>query len=279
MTQDATGAWGDAINLLVRTGQRVAPRGNPTIEMPHHTVVVDMRRPVLDLPERKLSYRFMAAEAYWILSGDNTVQGIAPWNKHIAAYSDDGETFAGAYGPQIVKQLPYVIRTLVTDQSTRQAGLTIWQPNPKPSKDIPCTVAIFFQLRDDKLNLHVYMRSSDVWLGLPYDIFNFSMLAHMVCGAMRHHDLTPSPGTLYLTAASMHLYESNLGQVAAVIDAVHQRRTQIMCGRGPKVLMTPNLVYMDTAILMDTLELLRDSRPGDPIRWWESEVRDADQPS
>ena len=75
----------------------------------------------------------MAAEALWILSGDNKVETIAPYNKNIKQFSDDGIIFQGAYGPRIISQLDYVIESLRKDRESRQAVLTIWNPNPKPS--------------------------------------------------------------------------------------------------------------------------------------------------
>lgn len=212
-------AWIEATRHILKCGREISPRMQLTYEVPQYTVVVDTRRPVLTIPERRLSYKFMAAEALWILSGDDRVATIAPFNKNIAQFSDDGEVFAGAYGPRIKEQIDYVVLKLVEDADTRQAGLTIWRPSPTPSKDIPCTVAIWFQIRGGKLNVHVFMRSSDVWLGLPYDVFNFSMLCHQVCYRLRGQYPELTPGTLFLTAASMHLYECNREDLESVFDA------------------------------------------------------------
>lgn len=259
-------AWLVCAGDLIDLGRQVDPRGQLTYELPQRTVTIDMRRPVLTLPSRKLSYQFMAAEAHWILSGDDRVSTIAPYNKHIGAFSDDGLTFAGAYGPRIHEQLLYIVTKLTQDPSSRQAGLTIWMPNPQPSKDIPCTVAIWFQVREGKLNLHVFMRSSDVWLGLPYDLFNFSMLGHLVCSMLRKMDFTRQlnalePGTLYLTAASLHLYDRNRSEVLAVLKEEEDRSL-------PEQPMTPEAFFTDQAVLMGTLAELRTSRATDRLRWW-----------
>lgn len=255
--------WLNTISAVLSHGALVAPRGNLTKELPQFTVVVDTRRPVLTVRDRKLSYKFMAAEAAWILLGDDRVDTIEPYNKHITQFSDDGKTFAGAYGPRIVCQLEYVVSKLLTDRDTRQAGLTIWRENPRPSKDIPCTVSIFFNIRENKVNAHVFMRSSDVWLGLPYDVFNFSMLVHLICGHLNKISTdTVTPGTLYLTAASTHLYECNW---AAAEQCLGENRETI-CNQ-PR---TPDLLYLRTDDLTDYLLKLRDSSPGDPLRWWET---------
>ena len=241
----------------------VQPRGLLTYEIPQHTVMVDLRKSVLTIPERKLSYTFMAAEAFWILSGDDSVVNIVPYNQHIAKFSDDGSTFAGAYGPRIHEQLNYVIATLRRDPDSRQAGLTIWTPNPQPSKDIPCTIAIWFQVRENELNVHVFMRSSDVWLGLPYDIFNFSMLGHAVCAQLREFEpfKTLTPGLLYLTAASSHLYETNREAAIKIFDAGTVQPPQ------PD---TPDGMYKSIPFLMDLLNALRTAPAKSPLRWWNS---------
>ena len=105
-------AWKSVVTDLLTSGVTNFPRGFTTLDLSHRTVFVDARYPVLTNPIRKLSYRFMAAEAYWILSGSNRVDEIAPWGDPIRAFSDDGETFFGAYGPKVVAQLPYVIAKL-----------------------------------------------------------------------------------------------------------------------------------------------------------------------
>lgn len=253
--------WLGALKDILDNGREVSPRGKLTREIPQRTLELNMRQPVLTVPSRKLSYQFMAAEAFWILSGDYRVETIAPYNKHISQFSDDGETFAGAYGPKIVGQLNYVVNALYQDQDTRQAGLTIWRENPAPSKDIPCTVALFFNIRDGLLNCHAFMRSSDVWLGIPYDVFNFSMLSHLICGYLFNLKVDVKPGTLYLTAASSHLYEENF-----------ERARECLEYHDPVAYATPQVpdsLFTDPDLLMQVLKDLRVSKPGMPLRWWE----------
>lgn len=258
---DFSRTWLNALNAILTDGDIVSPRGKRTKEIPQRTIEVDMRRPILRVPDRSLSYRFMAAEAYWILSGDDRVETIAPYNSRISEFSDDGERFFGAYGPKIQAQLPYIIEKLLADADSRQAGLTIWRECPPQTKDVPCTVAIFFAIRSNKVNVHVFMRSSDVWLGVPYDVFNFSMLGHLVCGLLNEHrgpSEYVSPGILFLTAASSHLYETNWDDAKLCLAAEPLDQPE-----------TPMLLWTDPRYLMDELMALRDTRAGDERRWWE----------
>ena len=216
----ATSVWRTALRNVLGNGSNVSPRKKKTVELLQHTTIVDMTEPVVASPHRKLSYVYLAAEALWVLSGDDKVSAIAPYNARIAEFSDDGVRFFGAYGPRIVEQLPYVINKLDEDPHTRQAVLTTWRQNPPTTKDVPCTVALAFSLRHEKLNCHTFMRSSDLWLGWPYDVFTFSMVSAVVALRLnllrRYRQLQPvGIGHLYLTAASSHLYEENWADARA----------------------------------------------------------------
>jgi len=264
---NATRAWLGAIEELILHGANVAPRGQPTLELPQHTIAVDLEHPVVVAPTRKVSEKFLGAEAFWMLSGDDRVETIAPYNKNIAQFSDDGVRFFGAYGPKILDQLEYVVGKLIEDEDTRQAGLTIWRENPPPTKDVPCTVAMFFNIRDGRLNSHVFMRSSDVWLGVPYDVFNFSMVAMLVLCRLNTSRASAiyglerarviEPGTLYLTAASRHLYERNQ---AAALEVLHSDAWQ------PKTDPVPRSLWTSERTLMETLARIRDG--DDSAKWW-----------
>lgn len=252
--------WIDHIYDLLVHGVDVSPRGQHTKEIMNKSLTIDMSYPVLGYANRHLSYKYCAAEAYWILTGDNRVENLVPWNKNMINYSDDGVTYFGAYGPKIVSQLDYVVSKLKEDQYTRQAGLTIWRENPPKTKDVPCTVAIFFSIRDGKLNLTAFMRSSDAWLGIPYDMFTFSMLGCFVLGKLLECSVPLNLGTLTITAVSTHIYEQHFEAARSCLAEAPQWRPRAVPER---------LRYSPTELL-EYLKKLRDTKPGDPLRWWET---------
>lgn len=209
--------WVRNIRHVLTIGEVTSPRGKKTREILAMQSRVDMHSPVITHRGRNMGYRFLAAEAHWILSGDNRVETIRPYSKHIANFSDNSYVFQGAYGVKVTEQLRYVCEKLHSDEHTRQAVINIWRDNPRDSLDIPCTLSLQFLLRRDqmgnlRLNTVATMRSSDLWLGWVYDVFNFSMITAWIClrlremsGGLLHVDL----GTLYLNAGSQHLYETN----------------------------------------------------------------------
>lgn len=187
-------------------GMVVNPRGLGTREL--SPVALTLALPnanILMNPGRKVSKAFLGAEFLWMLLGRDDVEMPALYNKAIAKFSDDGMTLAGAYGPRIAHQFMYVYDTLTRDPNSRQAVMTIWTPSPKPSKDIPCTVMMHFLLRNGHLDLTVYMRSNDFWLGLPYDIHNFTCYQIILAKLLK-----VELGKYNHLVGSLHLYDDNL---------------------------------------------------------------------
>jgi thymidylate synthase len=182
-----------------------------------------MDNPIVTIRERRLGYRFMAAEAAWILSGDNKVSTISPFSKAISDFSDDGYQFFGAYGPKVLMQLPYIVQSLLKDEYSRQSVLTVWRESPMPSRDVPCTVAMQWMIRDGFLHCFVNMRSSDAWLGVPYDWFNFSMISAYLLLILRRAKPAfenIALGDLHFYAASQHLYETEWQAATNLLDGI-----------------------------------------------------------
>jgi thymidylate synthase len=208
--------WLRLMQEVLEKGHVCAPRGKRIRELLAAQSCVDMSWPVTNVIERRLGKRFMCAEAAWILSGDNRVETIRNYSPTISNFSDDARYFKGAYGPKIVDQLTYIVDAITQDVDTRQAVLNIWRENPRVTKDVPCTINVQWLVRDGMLHCVDTMRSSDLWLGWPYDIFNFSMLSGFILLMIRERrerSLVPSSfpdltlGRLHLNAGSQHIYE------------------------------------------------------------------------
>lgn len=207
----ATTVWLNTLHKLLDSASTASPRGYKIKEILNNQTEVDMTYPIVMVEERKLGYRFMTREAWWIMDGRNSVETIKDYSKAIKNFSNDGYHFDGAYGPRVVDQIRYIVDTLANDRDSRQAVLTIWRPNPRDSKDIPCTVSIQWLIRNNTIYCIDNMRSSDIWLGWPYDIFNFTMLTGYVMLLLRERGIDNLKlGSIFLNAGSQHLYDSNI---------------------------------------------------------------------
>lgn len=170
-------------------------------------IVDDPTRNIVTSPIRKMPMRYAVGELAWYLSGSNKVKDISQYAKKWVEISDDGKTNNSAYGYRIFEkfgfdQWEYVKGLMKKDPNTRQAVIHIKDASDIPTKDTPCTVYLQFFLRDNKLYLSVHMRSNDIWMGVPYDMFSFCFL--QVKMAM---ELGVEIGTYTHYAGSLHLYQ------------------------------------------------------------------------
>lgn len=169
--------------------------------------VADPTRNIVTSNIRKMPMRYAVGELAWYLSRSNRVKDISRFAQKWADISDDGETNNSAYGWRIFDkfgfdQWEYVKHLLIKDPNSRQAVIHIKDASNQPTKDVPCTVYLQFLLRDGKLNLSVHMRSNDIWMGVPYDMFSFCFLQMLM--AM---ELGVEIGHYTHYAGSLHMYE------------------------------------------------------------------------
>lgn len=213
-------AYADLISLLLEQGHKV----NDTLELNNCCLVV--HRPTLDriwFPYRKLSEKYSNEELKWYWSADNSCKSIGKFAKMWLSLTDDGETSNSAYGYIIHKkygfdQLQQIIELLKSDSNTRRAVLNISDPaiNRIKTKDMQCTIAIQFILRNNKLEETVYMRSNDVYFGLPYDYIYFVSIGQYIA---KQVNVTLSKYTHHAT--SMHMYERDIEKFKDVDNKFH----------------------------------------------------------
>lgn len=187
--------------------------GNVVGEILNAVVVIeDPTRGIVQSKIRQMPIRYAVGELAWYLSKSNRLDAIEQYSGFWKDISDDGETLNSAYGYRIHEkfgfdQWEHVKNMLCKDEFSRQAYIHIKDPDPTPTKDTPCTVGLQFQIREDKLYLTTYMRSNDIWLGFPFDVFAFTFL--QVKMAM---ELRCGLGTYTHIAGSLHLYERNVNK-------------------------------------------------------------------
>lgn len=212
--------WYQLLDKLYHSTLETSPRGQRIREiLDAKLTIIDPMWNILVSKERNLNHRFMVAEWLWILNGRNDVASIGVYNKNLAQFSNDGLVFDGAYGPMIKEQWARVRSRLLKDHDTRQAVIQIFkQPSYEGIKDVPCTMAIQWFIRAERLWTIVTMRSSDIWLGLPYDFFSFSMLSAVMKAELEANGIKLGWGSLTYNLGSSHLYERNFEAARKVLE-------------------------------------------------------------
>jgi thymidylate synthase len=140
-------------------------------------------------------------------TNDNALTG-EDW----ASDNASGPTIETAYGYRWRTafgrdQLGLALRALASDRTSRQVYVSAWDPSrdglgqPGP-KNIPCPVGFAVNVVGDEVHLSVFLRSSDLYVGLPYDVMAYALLADAFSAS-----LGVRPGTLHVTLANAHIYE------------------------------------------------------------------------
>jgi len=171
------------------------------------TVIEDPTRCIMLNKVRNMPVRYAVGELLWYLSGNNKLEEIQKYTDAWDRMSDDGSTVNSNYGYCIKNkysfdQWEYVKEMLEYMPNSRQAVIHIKAPSDKQSKDVNCTVCLQFLLRENKLFMTTYMRSNDIWMGFPYDVFQFTAMQILLS-----MQLGVELGTYTHIAGSLHLYE------------------------------------------------------------------------
>jgi thymidylate synthase len=101
-----------------------------------------------------------------------------------------------------------LIDLIKRDPSSRRQIVTAWTPGEIAQMALaPCHCLFQTQVAGGRLNLHLYQRSADLFLGVPFNIASYALLTHMLareCGL--------EPGTFVWTGGDVHLYSNHLDQ-------------------------------------------------------------------
>ena len=203
-----------AIGTCINYGSPTTPRGQSTLEV--NNVTFEIQRPWLmpfNVKYRDMKPFIGAVEALQLVGMTTAPELVVSGSKVFGNYLDGG-IFHGAYGPRIYGRLQPLVDLLKSDPDSRQAVLTIFDSRQDLGanvKDVPCTLALQFFVRDDKLCMRTTMRSNDVWLGLPYDLVQFTALQGAIAAA-----LGIEMGWYAHSVGSLHLYARDMEQAEQI---------------------------------------------------------------
>ena len=108
-----------------------------------------------------------------------------------------------------LQQMDYVIHQLIDNPYSRQTITNIW--NPKEAHEMalpPCVFTAHWEvMADDKLYLSVHARSSDVFLGLPFNVSQYALLHRLIAQVVGREI-----GDFVFTMDDAHLYDRHIDQ-------------------------------------------------------------------
>ena len=78
-------------------------------------------------------------------------------------------------------QIAWLIHEIKTNPDSRRLILSAWNPEQLSEMALPpCHALAQFRVIDNKLSCHLYQRSADMFLGVPFNIASYSLLTHMI---------------------------------------------------------------------------------------------------
>lgn len=192
-------------------------------------VIEDPTQCLYENSRRGSQYKYIAAELLYYFTGRNDlafIEKYAPFWRQIA--NQDG-TVNSSYGNLIFtsknehgySQWHWALRSLIGDKDTRQALMTFNRPSYQynNNKDFICTLNGIFNIRDNKLNLTINMRSNDAILGTATDIAFFCILQQQALKLLQPYYPKLELGTYTHIANSYHIYERHFSLVDDMLKA------------------------------------------------------------
>jgi thymidylate synthase len=171
------------------------------------------------LTTKKLHTKSIIYELLWFLRGDTNISylkdhGVRIWDE----WADENGDLGPVYGSQwrswktadgrTIDQISQVIDQIQTTPHSRRLIVSAWNPGEIDKMALPPCHALFqFYIADGHLSCQLYQRSADVFLGVPFNIASYSLLALMVAQVC---DL--KPGEFVHTFGDVHLYLNHLDQ-------------------------------------------------------------------
>ncbi|MDV3750509.1 thymidylate synthase [Elizabethkingia anophelis] len=169
---------------------------------------------------KKVHLKSIIYELLWFLKGDTNIKylkdnGVSIWDE----WADENGDLGPVYGAQwrswrgadnkVVDQISEVIDQIKRNPDSRRLIVSAWNVAEIPNMALaPCHAMFQFYVADGKLSLHLYQRSADVFLGVPFNIASYALLLMMVAQVtgLQVGDYVHSFG-------DVHIYNNHFEQV------------------------------------------------------------------
>ncbi len=218
---------------ILNNGERKDDRtGVGTISVFGRQLRFDLSKGFPAITTKKLAWKSVVSELLWFIEGTGDERRLAEilygsrdterstiWTGNAqAAYWKPKAGYDGdlgrVYGVQWrdwrgVDQLTNLIEGIKKDPNGRRHIMTAWNVDELDQMALPpCHVMCQFYVSNGKLSCHMYQRSVDVFLGLPFNIASYALLTHMIAQVC---DL--KVGELIISTGDTHIYSNHVEQV------------------------------------------------------------------
>tara|TARA_R100000005_G_scaffold96086_1_gene80606 strand:+ start:12244 stop:13077 length:834 start_codon:yes stop_codon:yes gene_type:complete len=185
------------------------------------------------LTTKKLHLKSIVNELLWFLRGDTNIawlkeNGVSIWDEWATESGDLGPIYGAQWTAWptrdggTINQIDYVLQCLRHNPDSRRILFHGWNVEFLPDETLspqdnaragrmalpPCHLLYQFYVAEGRLSAQLYIRSSDSFLGLPYNMASVALLTMMLA---QQCDLVP--GEIIISTGDSHLYSNHLQQV------------------------------------------------------------------
>lgn len=183
---------------------------------------------------KKMFWRGIVAELLWFLSGSTDAgvlqaQGVHIWDawataEKCAEFGRRPGDLGPVYGSQWrnfgqsdhdraeadgFDQIAATVAEIRRNPNSRRLVVSAWNPVDASRVALPpCHTLFQFYVQDGELSCHLYARSIDTFIGLPFNIASYALLVHLMA-----HATGTTPGELVISFGDLHIYRNHLEQV------------------------------------------------------------------
>ncbi|ERL00713.1 thymidylate synthase [Pseudomonas asiatica] len=205
------------------------------------------------LTTKKLHFKSIVNELIWFLNGDTNIKwlnenGVKIWNEWATEDGDLGPVYGKQWTAwptkdgKTINQIDYVVNALKTNPNSRRILFHGWNVEFLPDEKVspkenakngkmalpPCHLLYQFYVVNNKLSSHLFIRSSDSFLGLPYNTASLACLTHMLA---QQCDL--DVGEIVISLSDVHIYSNHMEQVKTQIAREPRQLPELKLLRKP----------------------------------------------
>lgn len=238
-----------------------------TIRLPHQVLQFNLDEEFPILVSKKVGFKTATLEMLWIYQqASNDVRwlkdrGIKIWNEWEIAEdgtymgrnineifasthpeepkTDFAHTIGTAYGWIVNRYhlIDNLIETLEKNPGNRRMIMSLWQNEWLPTAALPsCVWNSQWNLIDGHLNLLVTSRSSDVPLGLPFNVVQYAVLCYLIAQC-----IGAKPGQFTFITNDAHIYENQVDGIKEQIRRYDEAVKNGTLPKAPKLWINPKI--------------------------------------
>ena len=216
----------DLVRTILDHGNAKSDRtGTGTLSRFGHQLRFDLQAGFPLVTTKKVHLRSIIIELLWFLRGETNVRFLRENNVTIwDEWADANGELGPVYGYQWrnwpapdgrhIDQISRVLADIKSNPDSRRHVVSAWNVADLDRMALqPCHALFQFYVANGRLSCHMYQRSADVFLGVPFNIASYALLTLMVAQVC---DL--EPGDFVHSFGDVHLYSNHIEQAKLQLE-------------------------------------------------------------